>query len=117
MNHRHLDRAAIATLIDPLRLRRRREEKRQRQGGQRRRQPPRHRTEEQPDESRSARRQRQRIGPHPDLCCSGLIKVTPELDYAPDVAARWETPDDKTIVFKLNPNAKFQNGRPSPRRT
>src|ERR1700741_1974348 len=47
-----------------------------------------------------------------DLCCSGLIKVTPELDYAPDVAASWETPDDKTIIFKLNPNAKFQDGKP-----
>ena len=47
-----------------------------------------------------------------ELCCSGLIKVTPELDYAPDIAASWETPDDKTIIFKLNPNAKFQNGKP-----
>ncbi|MDP9190568.1 MAG: ABC transporter substrate-binding protein [Acidobacteriota bacterium] len=47
-----------------------------------------------------------------DLCCSGLIKVTPELDYAPDVAASWETPDDKTIIFKLNPKAMFQNGKP-----
>lgn len=47
-----------------------------------------------------------------DLCCSGLIKVTPELDYAPDIATSWETPDDKTIIFKLNPNAKFHNGKP-----
>ena len=47
-----------------------------------------------------------------DLCCRGLIKVTPELDYAPDVADSWETPDDQTIIFKLNPNAKFQDGRP-----
>lgn len=47
-----------------------------------------------------------------DLCCRGLIRVTPELDYAPDVAASWETPDDRTIIFKLNPNAKFQDGRP-----
>jgi peptide/nickel transport system substrate-binding protein len=47
-----------------------------------------------------------------DLCCRGLIQVTPEFDYAPDVAASWETPDDKTIVFHLNPNAKFQNGQP-----
>jgi peptide/nickel transport system substrate-binding protein len=47
-----------------------------------------------------------------DLCCAGLIRVTPELDYAPDIASSWETPDDKTIVFKLNPNAKFQNGKP-----
>src|SRR5215207_6362441 len=47
-----------------------------------------------------------------DLCCAGLIKVTPEMDYAPDIAASWETPDDKTIIFHLNPNAKFQNGKP-----
>ena len=47
-----------------------------------------------------------------DLVHSGLIKVTPNFDYAPDVAEKWETPDDKTIVFHLNPNAKFQNGQP-----
>lgn len=47
-----------------------------------------------------------------DICCRGLIRVTPELDYAPDVAERWETPDDKTVIFHLNPNAKFQDGRP-----
>ena len=47
-----------------------------------------------------------------DLCCSGLIKVTPEMDYAPDIASSWETPDDRTIIFHLNPNAKFQNGKP-----
>ncbi len=47
-----------------------------------------------------------------DLIYSGLIKVTPNMDYAPDIAEKWETPDDKTIVFHLNPNAKFQNGQP-----
>jgi len=47
-----------------------------------------------------------------DLCCRGLVRVTPELDYAPDVASSWETPDDRTIIFKLNPNAKFQDGKP-----
>ena len=47
-----------------------------------------------------------------DLIHSGLIKVTPNFDYAPDVAEKWETPDDKTIVFHLNPSAKFQNGKP-----
>jgi len=40
------------------------------------------------------------------------VRVTPEMDYAPDVATGWETPDDRTIIFKLNPNAKFQDGRP-----
>jgi len=46
-----------------------------------------------------------------DLINSGLIKVTPNMDYAPDVAEKWETPDDKTIIFHLNPKAKFQNGQ------
>jgi peptide/nickel transport system substrate-binding protein len=47
-----------------------------------------------------------------DLVYSGLIKVTPEFDYAPDLATKWETPDDRTIIFHLNPAAKFQDGRP-----
>src|SRR5688500_1854051 len=47
-----------------------------------------------------------------DLCCRGLVRATPEMDYAPDLAQSWETPDDKTIIFKLNPNAKFHDGRP-----
>jgi peptide/nickel transport system substrate-binding protein len=47
-----------------------------------------------------------------DLIHSGLVKITPTNDYAPDVAEKWETPDDKTIVFHLRPNAKFQNGQP-----
>ena len=47
-----------------------------------------------------------------DLCCRGLIKVTPEMDYAPDLAQSWETPDDRTIIFHLNPAAKFHDGRP-----
>lgn len=47
-----------------------------------------------------------------DLCCRGLVKVTPEMDYAPDLAQSWETPDDRTIIFHLNPAAKFHDGRP-----
>src|SRR5438034_11600505 len=47
-----------------------------------------------------------------DLIYSGLVKVTPNFDYAPDLAEKWETPDDKTIVFHLNPKAKFHNGQP-----
>ena len=46
-----------------------------------------------------------------DLIYSGLVRVTPTMDYAPDVAEKWETPDDKTIVFHLNPKAKFHNGQ------
>jgi len=47
-----------------------------------------------------------------DMTSSGLIKLTPTGDFASDVAQKWETPDDKTIVFHLNPNAKFQDGHP-----
>ena len=47
-----------------------------------------------------------------DLIYSGLVRITPNMDYAPDVAEKWETPDDKTIVFHLNPKAKFHNGQP-----
>jgi peptide/nickel transport system substrate-binding protein len=47
-----------------------------------------------------------------DLIYSGLVKVTPDMNYAPDLATRWETPDDKTIVFHLDPKAKFHNGQP-----
>src|SRR5205807_36180 len=39
-------------------------------------------------------------------------KVTTNFDYAPDLATKWEMPDDKTIVFHLNPNAKFHTGQP-----
>lgn len=47
-----------------------------------------------------------------DMASSALIKLTPTGDFTGDVASKWETPDDKTIVFHLHPNAKFQDGRP-----
>lgn len=47
-----------------------------------------------------------------DMSASGLIKLTPSGDFTGDVAERWETPDDRTIIFHLKPNAKFQDGRP-----
>ncbi len=47
-----------------------------------------------------------------DLSASGITKVTPSGDFVADLAEKWETPDDKTLVFHLNPNAKFQDGRP-----
>src|SRR6266508_2664913 len=36
-----------------------------------------------------------------DLIYSGLVRVTPNMDYAPDVAETCETPDEHTIIFKL----------------
>jgi len=47
-----------------------------------------------------------------DLIYSGLVRITPTMDYAPDVAEKWELPDDRTIIFHLNPNARFHNGQP-----
>jgi peptide/nickel transport system substrate-binding protein len=47
-----------------------------------------------------------------DMTASGVIKLTPTGDFMGDIAERWETPDDKTIIFHLKPNAKFQDGRP-----
>jgi peptide/nickel transport system substrate-binding protein len=47
-----------------------------------------------------------------DLVYAGLIKPTTESDYAPDIAERWETPDDRTIIFHLKPGVQFQDGRP-----
>ena len=47
-----------------------------------------------------------------DMTSSGLVTITPSGDFAPAVATKWETPDDKTVVFHLNPAAKFQDGRP-----
>jgi peptide/nickel transport system substrate-binding protein len=47
-----------------------------------------------------------------DMASSGLVKIKTDGDFEGDIAESWETPDDKTIVFKLKPNAKFQDGRP-----
>lgn len=47
-----------------------------------------------------------------DLVYGGLVQISTKGDYLPDVAERWETPDDKTIIFHLRPNVKFQDGRP-----
>lgn len=47
-----------------------------------------------------------------DLIHSGLIKPSVTGDYDPDLASRWETPDDTTIIFHLKPNARFHNGQP-----
>jgi len=47
-----------------------------------------------------------------DLVYAGLVKVSPDGGWDPDLAERWETPDDRTIVFHLKPGAKFQDGRP-----
>jgi peptide/nickel transport system substrate-binding protein len=47
-----------------------------------------------------------------DLVYAGLIQVGPTGDYHPDLAESWDTPDDRTIVFRLRPGVTFHDGRP-----
>lgn len=42
----------------------------------------------------------------------GLVGQDPEGNIVPALAESWETPDDKTYVFTLRDDAKFQNGDP-----
>src|SRR5216684_2344734 len=41
-----------------------------------------------------------------DMASSALIKLTPTGEFTGDIATKWETPDDRTIVFHLDPKAK-----------
>lgn len=46
-----------------------------------------------------------------NLIYDGLVRFSPELNIESDIAKSWSTSSDgKTIIFKLNPDAKFQNG-------
>lgn len=41
----------------------------------------------------------------------GLVKTDDNMNYVPNLAKSWETPDDTTYVFHLRKNVKFHNGR------
>jgi len=46
---------------------------------------------------------------------NGLLKVAydgKKVSFAPDLAVKWDMPDELTHVFKLRPNVKFHNGDP-----
>lgn len=44
---------------------------------------------------------------------SGLVRLTNDLEPAPDLAERWErTPDGRTYTFYLRPEARFADGTP-----
>src|SRR5207302_9958353 len=42
-----------------------------------------------------------------ELAFNGLVAINPDFTPAPDLAEKWDNPDDKTWVFHLRPGAKF----------
>ncbi len=44
------------------------------------------------------------------IVTNGLVKKDPQLNIVPDLAERWENPDDKTYVFYLRKGVKFHDG-------
>lgn len=47
-----------------------------------------------------------------DLVYAGLVQVDTHGGFVPDLAEKWEMPDDRTIVFHLRDHLTFQDGRP-----
>src|SRR5215471_302354 len=45
-----------------------------------------------------------------ELAFNGLVSISPDYSPAPDLAAKWDNPDDKTWVFHLRPGVKFHDG-------
>jgi peptide/nickel transport system substrate-binding protein len=42
---------------------------------------------------------------------NALVRYGPNLEYVPDLAEKWENPDDKTYIFHLRQGAKYHNGQ------
>jgi peptide/nickel transport system substrate-binding protein len=42
---------------------------------------------------------------------SSLVRYGPNLEYVPDLAEKWENPDDTTYIFHLRQGAKYHNGQ------
>jgi len=45
-----------------------------------------------------------------ELVFNGLVAINPDFSPVPDLAEKWDNPDDKTWVFHLRPNLKFHDG-------
>lgn len=44
-------------------------------------------------------------------CFEGLVGFDPQMRIVPQLAERWENPDDLTWIFHLRPGVRFHNGR------
>jgi peptide/nickel transport system substrate-binding protein len=42
---------------------------------------------------------------------NALVRYGPNLEYVPDLAEKWENPDDKTYIFHLRQGARYHNGQ------
>lgn len=47
-----------------------------------------------------------------DLIYAGLVEIDMHGGFVPDLAEKWEMPNDRTIVFHLRDHLTFQDGRP-----
>src|SRR5216684_2787127 len=45
-----------------------------------------------------------------DLAFNGLVAINPDYTPVPDLAEKWDNPDDKTWVFHLRQGVKFHDG-------
>jgi peptide/nickel transport system substrate-binding protein len=45
-----------------------------------------------------------------ELAFNGLVAINPDYSAAPDLAEKWENPDEKTWVFHLRQGVKFHDG-------
>jgi peptide/nickel transport system substrate-binding protein len=45
-----------------------------------------------------------------ELAFNGLVSISPNYTPAPDLAEKWDNPDDKTWVFHLRQGVKFHDG-------
>ena len=45
-----------------------------------------------------------------DLVCEGLVRLDAAGRPLPGLARSWETPDDRTVIFRLHPDRRFSDG-------
>ena len=45
-----------------------------------------------------------------ELAFNGLVAINPDFTPVPDLAEKWDNPNDKTWVFHLRPGVKFHDG-------